>query len=734
MSAFLRRHAFVWLAAMLLLVPTLLASSDASPSMATLWSKSDPHLREALDAGVSPLDVIVLGPAILDARPLATRAETLAALEARAGPWLNAVQALASDEGARVMAAWASGPAIKVRADADALAAFAARADVRSLTLDFDDAVQATPVPAEEEGVGSQNSGGRRMLQAEELWALGWRGEGIRIAIIDTGVDPTHEAFRNADGSSRIVAWRDFVQGLASPYDDAGHGTYMAAVATGSAEYDDPTWGRFTEAGVAPGADLVVAKFLSASGSGRYQDAIDSLQWAFTQGANVTTNSWGSTCSSGASPTMAVMRTLTDAGMVSVASAGASGPSGSTIAAPACSESVISVGAIAEDTTIHPPSGRGPCTDIETGGAPRICPDLVAKGVGVRSAVPRGPCNWCDASGYRTASVTSAGAPAVAGAVALIEQMKIDLTGQGWDTPARAEEAVLKQTALDLGDEGPDNTFGWGLPQLLSVHALLANTPEAQVISMLSISSAVLREGDRAQLLFGVQNLGGAVATGAFTARLWGPDGTERVLADETLALGLLDKRQVVETFVATGDLAAGQYRFGGEFDYQWTNTSTGEVVRDVISRGGFFEVRRVVVHAEVDGLGDSVSVGDAQALQVSIRNDGNEDATGVVLRFTYADAYVPLPGSDFDPQRLDSRHASPPPDNVAEDNRFGRVTYSYDVGDVPQGDSFAFSTTLLATEPGDHRFVIAVLFCDGAGKCATGGEVLTQHVGLPSP
>lgn len=735
MPALFRRPRAVLLATCLLVVPALLAGSGASaPSMATLWTKADPALRDALEAELSPLDVIVLGPALTDVRPLATRAQTIAALDARSAPWLDAARGLAQDEGAHVLAAWSTAPAIKVRADAAALAALAARPDVRSLTLDSADAVRVATAPAPQDGAAGQNTGGRRMVQAEEIWAMGWRGEGIRIAIIDTGIDPSHEAFRNADGSSRVVAWRDFVQAQPQPYDDFGHGTYMAAAAAGSATYDDPTWGAFQEAGVAPAADLVVAKFLSASGSGSYQDAIDSLNWAFAEGANVTSNSWGSACTSSAIPTMAVMRTLRDAGMVSVASVGASGPSGGTISAPACSESVIGVGAIAQDHTIHPPSARGPCSDIEIGGAPRVCPDLVAKGVDVRSAVPRGACSWCDASGYRAASVTSAAAPAVAGAVALIEQLKVALTGHGWDTASGAEEEVLKQTALDLGTTGPDDTYGWGLPQLVNVHALLSQTPEARIVATLSPQPVILREGDSVGLRFGVQNLGGASATGRFVARHWAPDGTERVLADENVTLGLLDKKQVEETFVVTRDVPAGIHAFRGAYLYEWTNATTGEVVRDVVSRGVSFDVRRVVVHADVEGLADVAGVGEPQRLRVVVRNDGNEDASSVVLRFTYADAYVPLPGDGFDAQRLDSRHSSPAPDAVTEDRDFGRVTYAYEVGALAQGGTFSFETTLVPTEPGVHRFVVAVAFCDEGGNCATAGDVRTQHVTLPIP
>ena len=718
-----RGAAFVPLGASALVAPEVL-------------EKADPALRMALEAGHGlDLPVIVLGKAHenVAAQQLPTREAWNAWFNTQATPFLAGVKRTVEFSGGEVVATWPVTPAAKVVVDLPTLNLLGSRDDVEMLTLDYDGAVKLIePEPSTDLGV--QNTQGRKQLEAEEIWALGYRGEGMRVVIIDTGIDGSHEAFKHADGSSRIVGWFDAVNNRPAPYDDHGHGTHVAGTSMGSSDYVDPNFGAFQETGVAPKATILGAKFLSSTGSGSFQGAIDSLTWSFNQNADITSNSWGASgCSSSAHAVMRTVRTLTDAGMLSVFAAGNSGPSSGTIGSPGCSEAALTVGAIDNNLAIASFSSRGPCSDTEIGGASRVCPDVVAKGVAVRSAIPRSGAASGDPSGYKTWQGTSMATPHIAGAVALAEQMKRQLTGSGWDTAARAEEQVFKLTAMDLGAAGEDSTFGWGLPKLLSIYALLSATDEANVVGAFGVSKTAVRQGDSTTLSFSVRNLGGAPATGTFLATLTAPDGAVTTLKSSTRTLALLDGESSTTVFTVTGNALPGTYTFRGVFDYTWTNGTTGETVTGSFVREGTFDVKRVFVKVTLEGLDANTLPGSLQTVVFTAENTGNEDASGVVLEFTVADDYVFVPGANFDPANPNTRYADPAPTSVKEDRNFGRVTLVYNVGTLPQGASFSFTTNLLPTLPGEYRFLTVAKFKDGGGNGFSQGSSVTQTVGLPS-
>lgn len=702
--------------------------------------KIDVSLRAPLLAGDERIEAIVTGfpHEGLAGFAVADRAHGMETLEALAAPFLTGVAMTTESNGGEVVALWPSAPAAKVVVDRDTLMLLASREDVRGVAADAPDAVRLVdPVAGspEDEGLGAQNTEGRQMLQAEEIWGAGFRGEGIKLSIIDTGIDATHEAFRNADGSSRVSAWVDFVGNGPTPYDDQGHGTHVAGTAAGSADWAHPTRGVYTQVGVAPEATLLVAKFLNSGGSGSFANAIESLEWSYEQGADITSNSWGSSgCSSGSYAVMQSVRTLTDLGMLSVFAAGNSGPGSGSIGAPACSESALSVGAVGSNGVIASFSSRGPCTDGESGGSSRICPDVVAKGYLVLSAAASGGCSLCSANGYRVLNGTSMATPHAAGAAVLIEQMKRAYTGAGWDTAARAEEEVLKLTTLDLGNAGEDNTYGWGLPQLLNVLALLESTDEARVVAGFGASKALLRQGDSAALTFSVRNLGAAVASGTFTASLVAPDGIETILHSSTPSLALLDGESYRGTFTVTNAVPIGNYTFRGRFDFSWTNGSSGEVHTDSILREAVMEVKRVDVQVELEGLPPTALPLSLQDVTYTARNVGNEDALRTRIEFTVPDDYVFVPGEGYDPLVPNTRYASPAPSSVIEDSQYGRVTLVFDVGNLTQGDSFSFTTRLMPTTPGQYRVLSVAKFFDGADNPFSQGAARSQTVGVAAP
>lgn len=702
----------------------------AAPAMATEGpSKIEPGLQARLDREPGPFDIIAMGPAHQDLREerFPDRAAALREMDLRSAPFFADVAAVAVASGGSVGARLRSAPAIALRGSAAMVRAVAALSSVTHVEGDAPDAVRVID-PIESE-MGATNTQGRAMLEAEDIWALGFRGEGISISVIDTGIDPRLEAFKNADGSTRIAAWRDFVSNQPNPYDDYGHGTHVAGTAAGSSLYNDPSFGVFQETGVAPNATLMVAKFLDGGGSGSFANAILALEWSYANGADITSNSWGSSSCTAGEAVIRSVRQHTDLGMLSVFAAGNSGAGGAgTIGAPACGESALSVGAVDANYSAAGFSSRGPCTDPDIDTPSRICPDIVAKGVAVRSAIPRSGAANTDPSGYKVWQGTSMATPHAAGAVALAEQMKRFYTGTGWDTPGRAEEAVFKLTSLDLGSAGEDNTYGWGHPKLLNIYAILDSTDEANIVPSLTVSAPTVRQGDTTNLTFRVRNLGGAIASGPFRATLTDPAGGETVIKASTPSLGILDAEVATHSVTVNGSVAPGTYTFRGTFDYTWTDGS-GAPHTGNVDLSGTFVVARVFVAMAFDGLAPTAGPLVPQPITFTATNTGNETAASTVIEVTFTDDYQFLPGDNLDPQNLDSRYAKPTPADVRTDSNFGRVTLIYTVGTLAAGQSFTFTATLIPTTPGLYRTVAVAKYKDGAGKGFSQGTVVEQSV-----
>lgn len=112
-------------------------------------------------------------------------------------------------------------------------------------------------------------------IGADKVWKLGINGSGVKVAVIDTGVA------LHPDLKGRIAAWKDFVNNRPAPYDDNGHGTHVAGIVAGK------------KTGVAPGAELLVAKVFDRSGVAPLSRILAALQWAVDSGADVISYSAG---------------------------------------------------------------------------------------------------------------------------------------------------------------------------------------------------------------------------------------------------------------------------------------------------------------------------------------------------------------------------------------------------------------------------------------------------------
>jgi subtilisin family serine protease len=317
-------------------------------------------------------------------------------------------------------------------------------------------------------------------VRAPEVWAQGFTGQGIVIASADTGVKWDHVALKdhyrgwNGALASHDYNWHDSIHSgggscgfdAALPCDDYGHGTHTIGTAVGAE-------GTTNQIGVAPGARFIACRNMD-QGVGTPARYIECMEWFLapypvggtpaqgdpTKAPDITSNSWGCPASEGCSADTlrSAIEAQRAAGIMTVVSAGNSGPSCSTVSdPPAFYDAAYTVGAFAAATgDIASFSSRGPVT-IDGNG--RIKPDISAPGVSVRSALSSG--------GYGTLSGTSMAAPHVAGVAALLWSARPALRHQIADT-----ESVLDDAAADVPVpvsassctpvEFPNNVYGFG--------------------------------------------------------------------------------------------------------------------------------------------------------------------------------------------------------------------------------------------------------------------------------
>jgi len=280
------------------------------------------------------------------------------------------------------------------------------------------------------------------LVGADRVWnELHATGAGIKIAVVDTGIDYTHADLGSCLGPGcKVIGGWDFVNGDADPMDDYGHGTHVAGIAAAKGS------GPGTKTGVAPDAKLLAYKVLNEWGSGSMSDVIAAVDKAVDPDGNPATDDGADVINlslggpgDGGDPLSQAVNDAVTAGVVVVAAAGNDGGY-FTMGSPALASKAITVGATDRFDAIAGFSSRGPTPNTYD-----IKPDLVAPGVDVTSTVPTSACPMCDASGYVTASGTSMATPHVAGGAALLLSLH-----SGW-SPATVKSALIGQ-ALRLPD------------------------------------------------------------------------------------------------------------------------------------------------------------------------------------------------------------------------------------------------------------------------------------------
>lgn len=358
---------------------------------------------------------------------------------------------------------------------------------------------------------------GVQQINAPAVWDMGYQGQGVIVGGQDTGYEWEHPAIKdryngwNGTTADHNYNWHDAIHeinplhgdptndpsnnpcGLDSnvPCDDHNHGTHTMGTMIG----DD---GMGNQVGVAPQATWIACRNMER-GYGSPSSYIECFEWFLaptdlndanpdpTRAPHVINNSWSCPemegCNAGNWSLMeTAVNNLKAAGVVVVVSAGNSGSECGTVQTPAAMfENSFTIGASNIEDGIAGFSSRGP---VMVDGSGRLKPNVVAPGVGVRSAVRGG--------GYQTWNGTSMAGPHVAGAVALLISANPELAGE-----VEAIESLFEQTSVQLltdqvcggisGMAVPNNTFGYGrIDAFAAVEAALGTTTSTEDLNLSS--------------------------------------------------------------------------------------------------------------------------------------------------------------------------------------------------------------------------------------------------------
>jgi len=340
-------------------------------------------------------------------------------------------------------------------------------------------------------------------VNADDLWTLGYSGQGTVVAGQDTGYEWDHPAlvnqYRGWEGgkADHNYNWHDAIHSgggvcgpdSPEPCDDNDHGTHTMGTMVGAEGAN--------QVGMAPGARWIGCRNMD-QGVGTPATYAECYQWFIAPtdlkgkkprpelAPDVINNSWSCPPSEGCTDPdvlLSVVNNVRAAGILTVHSAGNSGSGCATIADPATIyASSFTVGATDSADRIAFFSSRGPVTVDKSN---RLKPDVSAPGVGIRSSVRGG--------GYQAGwSGTSMAAPHVAGLAALLISAELALRGDVDRLESLVESGALPRTTVQScggvpGTQVPNNTYGWGRMHALSSYQALRNINEQSFLPLILV-------------------------------------------------------------------------------------------------------------------------------------------------------------------------------------------------------------------------------------------------------
>ncbi|WHY78557.1 S8 family serine peptidase [Neobacillus sp. WH10] len=260
-------------------------------------------------------------------------------------------------------------------------------------------------------------------IGAPTAWGAGYDGKGVKVAVLDTGIDPNHPDFKNSNNEYIVKEAKSFIEGQ-DFVDHHGHGTHVASTIAGSGA---ASGGK--NKGVAPAAELLVGKVLSNEGDGTESGIIAGMQWAVQEKADIVSMSIGTnTPSDGTDPMSQAVNNLSETSdTLFVIAAGNAGSRKSTLGSPGAAEKALTVGAVDKSQTefLAAFSSRGPVINNY-----RVKPEITAPGVGIIAARTAGTNMGTPIDdNYTSANGTSMATPHVAGAAAILKQRHPEWTG-----------------------------------------------------------------------------------------------------------------------------------------------------------------------------------------------------------------------------------------------------------------------------------------------------------------
>jgi subtilisin family serine protease len=323
------------------------------------------------------------------------------------------------------------------------------------------------------------------LVHAPELWALGYTGQNVTVAIMDSGVDVQHPdlSSRWRGGSN---SWFNAVATTCSSFactacdantttpcdyldgQNVAHGTGVAGVAVGGNAGSSAV-------GVAPGAQWIAAKIFRSDDQAPFSGIHAAFQWLLDPDGNPATDdtpdivngSWGFDPGSCFEEFRPDIQTLKAAGIAVVLSAGNNGPAANTSVSPANHQESFAVGSVGnshfvQSTEISDFSGRGPSICDSS-----IYPEVVAPGFARTTDLSFG-----GLSTYINLAGTSFSTPHATGVMALLLSADPSLT------VAQLEQTLLDSATDDLVVAGPDNNYGYGLINAFAAFNLLDLTQQ----------------------------------------------------------------------------------------------------------------------------------------------------------------------------------------------------------------------------------------------------------------
>ena len=499
-------------------------------------------------------------------------------------------------------------------------------------------------------------------VNADQVWDLGYTGQGVVVAILDSGVNYNHLDLADHlwdGGSDYPHHGYDFINGDNDPMDDNGHGTHCAGTICG-----DGTAG--TQTGIAPDATLMCVKVLNGSNNGSVTLTCNAVQWAVEQGCDVLNIPFGWTNSSISERTLLrnTCVSVLNAGVIAAVAAGDNGyyyssnyPIPDNVTAPgSCPppymdpiqannagglSCVISVGSVDNYDYLNSHSSRGPVTWSNTnytdypyteGSSTEfglIRPDLCAPGYNIVSTTHN------NTSGYVAKSGTSMASACMAGCISLLLSKNVNAT------PAQICQ-VLEENAHSLS-AGKTNTFGYGRVDVMAaINAMTAGPLSLEAVAVNDIlgnNDGKLNVGESVSLHLTLRNDSETALNGVSLVLSSESDDVTITTGTATLPSFAPNQTRTLEnifSFTLSDDATEVQsVRFAAEA------TLNGEllgIIRfDIVVYGQNLVFEQVTVTNDNNGNG-SLEAGESATLHVVISNAGNSSAPNItgVLSSTF--------------------------------------------------------------------------------------------------